>query len=110
MPCQADQTIEDTLRSISIPVTTINHEPTVNVTIFHYPRLRLNQEAFEEKVESIAKEFGFLCSPKSNYLFYDDDNEHGVIGDVLHLQIVFQVNFLLFYLKLMILYFLKHLL
>lgn len=82
LPCQADQAIEETLRSISIPVTAINHEPTVNVTIYHYPRIRLNHKAFEERVDSIAKEFGFLCSSKSNYLFYDDDNEHGIIGDV----------------------------
>lgn len=83
--CPADTTIENALRGIGVPVTTITHEPTVSMCMQHVGRLGVNKKEFEDKVKKCGDDFGFLVYSVQEYRdgAHDaDDERRGVIGEV----------------------------
>lgn len=84
-PCQADNTITNLLRGLSVPVTSITHEPSVSMCIQHCRRLGVTREEFEERVKSIVDDFGFLVysADKYNEGGHDADSiKRGILGEV----------------------------
>lgn len=77
--CEADKIIQNELAAISVPVTKIVHEPTIEMEIYHLRRLRLTPEAFQDNVKNIYDKFGFLKYLVPEYTEVDDAH-HKVIG------------------------------
>lgn len=83
--CEADKIITDALNSLSVPVSTITHEPTFRIIAQHFNRFRINQDKFEEKIAAICKKFGFLNYriPSYNKGGHNHESElKGVIGEI----------------------------
>lgn len=66
-PCEIYDQILTILNNNSIPATSVTHEPTVEIMIFHLPRFEITKEEFEKKVNEIADQFSFLTFFKHSY-------------------------------------------
>ena len=66
-PWEIDDLILTILKNNSIPATSVTHEPTIEIMIYHLPRFEITKEEFEKKVNEIADQFGFLTYFKPIY-------------------------------------------
>lgn len=80
----ADQQIMSELSSLSVPATDIIELPSISITVLHMAHMKMTQDEFVEKVNSLAEEFGFLLVSRSEDYEVptrkDDDELHGVLG------------------------------
>ena len=82
--CEIDDQISNILISNSFPVTSVIHEPTVEIIVYHLPRFGIQKEEFEQKVNEIADKFGFLNYFRPNYKVggHDVETESRVLGEM----------------------------
>ena len=82
--CEIDDQISNILISNSFPVTSVTHEPTVELIVYHLPRFGIQKEEFEQKVNEIADKFGFLNYFRPNYKVggHDVETESRVLGEM----------------------------